>query len=103
MVLVALSEEDTDCTSRAQDTTLLVLLTKIIDLSLNFLCVTSVMPVPAAARSKAGVCGRSLAGTAGSNPAGDMAVCCECCVLSDRVLCDQMITRPEESYRLWCV
>jgi hypothetical protein len=26
-----------------------------------------------------------------------------CCVLSGRGLCDQLITRPEESYRLWCV
>ena len=25
------------------------------------------------------------------------------CVLSDRGLCDELITRPEESYRLWCV
>jgi len=33
-----------------------------------------------------------------------MPVCCECCVLSGRVLCDELITRPEESYyRLWCV
>jgi hypothetical protein len=23
--------------------------------------------------------------------------------LSDRGLCDELITRPEESYRLWCV
>jgi hypothetical protein len=30
-------------------------------------------------------------------------VCCECCVLSGRVLCDELITRPEESYRLWRV
>ena len=29
--------------------------------------------------------------------------CCECCVLSDRGLCDELITRLEESYRLWCV
>ena len=28
---------------------------------------------------------------------------CECCVLSGRGLCDGLITRPEESYRLWCV
>jgi hypothetical protein len=28
---------------------------------------------------------------------------CECCVLSGRGLCDELITRPEESYRLWCV
>jgi hypothetical protein len=30
-------------------------------------------------------------------------VCCECCVLSGRGLCDKLITCPEESYRLWCV
>ena len=32
-----------------------------------------------------------------------MFVCCECCVSSGRGLCDKLITRPEESYRLWCV
>ena len=32
-----------------------------------------------------------------------MSVCCECCVLSGRGLCVGLITRPEESYRLWCV
>jgi len=32
-----------------------------------------------------------------------MSVCCECCVLSGRGLCGELITRPEESYRLWCV
>jgi hypothetical protein len=32
-----------------------------------------------------------------------MLVCCECCVLSGRGLCDELITRPEESYRMWCV
>jgi hypothetical protein len=31
-----------------------------------------------------------------------MFVCCECCVLSGRGLWDELITRPEESYRLWC-
>jgi len=36
-------------------------------------------------------------------PAGAwMSYCCECCVLG-RGLCDALITRPEESYRLWCV
>ena len=30
-------------------------------------------------------------------------VCCEWCVLSGRGLCDELITRPEESYRLRCV
>jgi len=32
-----------------------------------------------------------------------MSVCCECCVLSGTGLCDELTTRPEESYRLWCV
>ena len=32
-----------------------------------------------------------------------MFVCCECCVLSGRGLCDELITHPEESYRLWRV
>ena len=32
-----------------------------------------------------------------------MSLCCECCVLSGRDLCYELITRPEESYRLCCV
>jgi len=32
-----------------------------------------------------------------------MSVCCECCLLSGRGLCDELITRPEESYWLWCI
>jgi hypothetical protein len=32
-----------------------------------------------------------------------MFVCCECCLLSGRSLCDGLITRLEESYRLWRV
>jgi len=37
-------------------------------------------------------------------PPGEwMFVCCECCVLSGRGLCDRLIIRPEESYRLCCV
>ena len=36
-------------------------------------------------------------------PGAWMFVCRECCVLSGRGLCDRLITRPEESYRLWCV
>jgi hypothetical protein len=36
-------------------------------------------------------------------PGAWMVVCCECCVLLGRGLCDEPITRPEESYRLWCV
>jgi len=32
-----------------------------------------------------------------------ISVCCECCVLPGRGLCDELITRLEKSYRLWCV
>jgi hypothetical protein len=32
-----------------------------------------------------------------------MFVCCVCCVLYGRGLCDELITRPEESYRMWRV
>ena len=36
-------------------------------------------------------------------PGAWMSVYCECCVLSGSGLCDALITRPEESYRLWRV
>ena len=36
-------------------------------------------------------------------PGAWIFVCCECRVLSGRGLCDELIARPEESYRLWCV
>jgi hypothetical protein len=36
-------------------------------------------------------------------PVAWTSVCCECCVLSGRGLCDELITRPEESYWLWRV
>jgi hypothetical protein len=36
-------------------------------------------------------------------PGAWMSVCCECCLLSGIDHCDELITRPEESYRLWCV
>jgi hypothetical protein len=55
-----------------------------------------------AARSNALVCGRSPAEIVGSNPTVDMDVCL-LWVLPGRGLCDELITRPEESYRLWCV
>ena len=37
------------------------------------------------------------------SPGAWMFVCCECCVFLGRGLCDGLITRPEESYRLCCV
>jgi hypothetical protein len=58
-------------------------------------------PIPVAARFNAWVCDRSLAGIAGSNPAGVwMSVSCEGCELSGRGLCDGLITHPEESYQV---
>ena len=55
-------------------------------------------------RSKAWVFGCLLAGIAGLNPTGSMDVVpYECCVLSVRDLCFGLLTRPEESYHLWCV
>ena len=47
----------------------------------------------------------TLVGIAGSNPAEGVAicVCCECSVLSGRGLCVGLVTRTEESYRVWCV
>ena len=49
-------------------------------------------------------CGRSPAEIVGSNPTGAwIFVCCECRVLSGRGLCDELITRPEESYLMCCV
>ena len=32
-----------------------------------------------------------------------MFVCCECCVLSGRGLCNELITHPEETHRVLCV
>jgi hypothetical protein len=32
-----------------------------------------------------------------------MSISCECCLLSGRGFCDELVPRPEESYRLWCV
>ena len=37
------------------------------------------------------------------SPVAWMFVCYEYCVLSGRGLCDELITHPEESYRLYCV
>jgi len=49
------------------------------------------------ARSTAWVFGHSLAGIAGSNPAGArMSVSCDCRELSDRGLCEGLIPRSTE-------
>jgi len=53
--------------------------------------------------SKAWFCSRSVVGIVGLNRAGVMNVSYEWWALSGRGLCVGTITRPEESYRLWCV
>jgi len=53
------------------------------------------------ARSKAWICGRSLAEIAGSNSVEGMdSVFYECCLLSAEGLCDGQFPIPEESYRV---
>jgi hypothetical protein len=60
-----------------------------------------IWPVPVAARSKE-VYESSPTAIVGSNPTGGIDVYL-LYVLSGRGLCDELITRPEESYRLWRV
>jgi len=62
--------------------------------------------IPVAARYKKYVCDRSLAGIAGSNPAGhmDVPLLYVCCMFVVSALCEGSITRSEESYRVYvCV
>ena len=62
------------------------------------------MPVPHAARSThRSAAARQLRLWVRTPPGAWMFVCCECWVMSGRGLCDELITRPEESCRLWCV
>jgi len=70
----------------------------------NFGDLTCNLPVPVAARFRrisAAACLLRL--WVRIPPEAWMSVCCECCVLSGRALCDELITRPEVSYHLWCV
>ena len=62
------------------------------------------LPIPVAARLRRGSLASRLLGLrVRIPPAAWMSVSCECCVLSVKGLCDGPITRPEESYRVWCV
>jgi hypothetical protein len=60
-------------------------------------------PIPVAARSKSLVCGGTLAGILGYNLARGMDVCL-LSVVSFQVkgLCNGLISRPGESYRVRC-
>ena len=63
------------------------------------------MPIPVVALSQTWICHRSLTGITSTNPAGGMDVCLLWVlrVLSGIGLCVEPITRPERSYRVWCV
>ena len=60
--------------------------------------VNLIWPILVAARSKASVCGLSLAGIAGSNPARGHL--CLYFVMSGKGLCNGSFPRPEESCRV---
>jgi len=54
-------------------------------------------------RSTVGRTARLLRSWVRIPPGAWIFVCCECRLLSGRGLCDALITRPEESYRMCCV
>ena len=66
----------------------------------NNICCRSQWPRGLRRRSAAA---RLLSSWVRISPEAWMFVCCECYVLSGRGLFDELITRPEESYRMWCV
>ena len=68
--------------------------------ALSYMLMIMEVPVPVTARSKAA---RLLRSWVRIPPRAWMSVWCECCVLSGRGLCDELITRPKESYRMWYV
>jgi hypothetical protein len=64
---------------------------------------TNCMSAGLSALAVLGVALRPFAESVSFNPAGRTDVCPERCVLSGTGLCDELITRPGESYRLWRV
>jgi hypothetical protein len=82
--------------------TLMAMLLKWYILNCDIRSLTRTQSIPVAPQSKAWVSSHSLAGIQ-IPPGAWMSVSSECRVLSGRSLCDGPITRPEESYRVWCV
>jgi len=64
------------------------------------ICVQSADSGGVAALRRASTAARLLGLRVRIPPVAWMSVSCECCVLSGRGLCDELITRPEESYRV---
>jgi len=64
---------------------------------------TRTWPVTVAALRRGSAAARLLGLRVRNPPEAWMSLCCECCVLSVRGLCVELITLPEESYRMRCV
>jgi len=73
----------------------------IICITKYFIELNYTVPVPVAARRS--LAARLLRLWVRIPPGAWIFVCCECCVLSGRGLCDGLIIRSEESYRMWRV
>jgi hypothetical protein len=52
-------------------------------------------------RNEVSICGQLIAVVAESNSSEDLDACLLCCVGID--ICDELITRSEQSCRVWCV
>jgi hypothetical protein len=61
------------------------------------------IPIPMAARSKACICSPSLFGVCGFESRRGTSASCECCVQSGGNHSHDLISGPEDSYRMWCV
>jgi len=59
--------------------------------------------IPLAAQSTAKACGPLFVEIEGSNPAEGVDVFLVIVVCLRIEVCDCLVTRPEESYRVWCV
>ena len=69
----------------------------------HFLHVSRIRVKSLTLRQASGRAARLLRSWVRIPPGAWIFVCCECRVLSGRGLCDELSTRPEESYRLCCV
>ena len=66
----------------------------------NCVCNVKITPVPVAARPRRrSTAARLLRSSVRIPPGAWMSVCCECCVLSGRGPCEQLINRGFESHR----
>jgi hypothetical protein len=91
------------CCKPVQWTVTAVIVCRVMHCMHNKICYSRVavrQPVSVAARSEVWVCGRSLAGIAGSNPTGGVNVCVLWVLCVVTIFREGPIPRPEESYRV---